>query len=124
MLRHLRRDKYEKDVKEYWIDVKCTGELRRAVVEVTIRHFEVVDIQNRAIPTPAIGNGPGPLVPAFEDPEDPASSENEHSADDEQPRGRPRSKKADARKAAEKDSALAEVQEDSEHTNLGGPWDL
>ncbi|CAE7241178.1 unnamed protein product [Symbiodinium sp. CCMP2592] len=56
-------DKYEKDVKEYWVDIKTTGEVRRTMSEVTIRSF-VVDNCPAAFPAPpSIGKDAMPFMP-------------------------------------------------------------
>ena len=58
-----RKDKYEPDVLEFWIDVRCTGELRKTYSEICIRRFEVAD-SGHAMPAPMkIGSTPMPAMP-------------------------------------------------------------
>ena len=69
-----RADKYEADVKEYWIDILTQGELRRTITEITIRQVEVVDT-GKPLPMPCVGSEPGPVVPGLEDRSDSEGSD-------------------------------------------------
>ena len=51
---------------EFWIDVRCTGELRKTYSEICVRRFEVVDT-GHALPAPMkTGASPTPVMPGDE----------------------------------------------------------
>ena len=111
-----RRDKYESHVKEYWIDVRTTGEMRRTMSELTVRKFEVV-ASSGDLPLPKLGDGPLPDLPGtdqrprmgVEDVTDAASN------DEPQPNRRQPRSTAQAVREAEVQSAAARKAEDAKH---------
>ena len=68
---------------EFWIDVRCTGELRKTYSEICIRRFEVVDT-GFALPAPMkIGATPVPMMP---DQDDQPVDDDEGSAESPKPK--------------------------------------
>ena len=77
----LRRDKYERKVKEYWVDVKTSGSSEHVVAEEVLQEYQVVDPKLKSLPAPTLGKSPRPDLDA-----DGASSDSEscdEGADDD-----------------------------------------
>ena len=55
-----RRDKYEKDVWEFWVDVETTGSVTQSCEEEFLQSFEIVDADVE-VPAPTIGSSPMPI---------------------------------------------------------------
>ena len=112
-----RRDKYEPDVREFWIDVKVTGELKKTISEVTIRRFEVADVKSRSIPTPLSMSG-GPMVPGFDERESSdeisgsEDSDGSNNAKNKRPMRAPTSDFGPSKKRAAEQASIEEVLEE------------
>ena len=50
-----RRDKYQRHILEYWIDVRTSGSLSRTTQEQFSQYVEIVD-DNLSLPPPTLGN--------------------------------------------------------------------
>ena len=77
-----RRDKYERHVKEFWVDVATEGTLAKSMVEEVSQSFEIVDF-DCSLPAPMLGNSPRPdLDQACEESENEENREGATSSDD------------------------------------------
>ena len=92
-----RRDKYELHVKEYWIDVRTTGEMKRTMSELTIRKFEVI-CPEATLPMPKLPSEPLPKLPEEDDAGADVAPETVESSDEEN--GQAKSKKKQAQQEA------------------------
>ena len=54
-----RRDKYQRHIREYWVDVATTGFLATELEEQFLQQFEVTDC-NMEMPAPTLGSCPMP----------------------------------------------------------------
>ena len=130
MLPVVRRDKYERDVREYWIDVRTTGEMKQLMSELVIRTIEVAGDFDHPMPAPMLGDGPTPEVPGFatsgayevfeSDPETAGESKGKGKSKG----GKGKSKSdyeaylAHRKQQAAQDAAIEEVYEDSHESYM------
>ena len=61
-----RRDKYQRHVLEYWIDVRTSGSLSKASREEFSQHVEIID-DNLQLPAPQLGNE---CLPCYDEEDD------------------------------------------------------
>ena len=71
-----RRDKYERHIREYWVDVETVGTLAQSMEEEVTQSYEIVDF-DCALPAPALGSSPKPYL---DEPMDDSSREDDEGA--------------------------------------------
>ncbi|CAE7914152.1 unnamed protein product [Symbiodinium necroappetens] len=90
-----RRDKYQKHILEYWIDLKTSGSLSRSHKEEFNQFIEIID-DEAVLPPPVLGNE---ALPSYEEEDDDADDDDESEAkEDEKEEANP-----DFREEQEKD---------------------
>ena len=71
----VRRDKYERHLREFWVDVETVGTLAKSMEEEITQSYEIVDF-NCSLPVPTLGDSPKPWV------DEPRDESPEHEADE------------------------------------------
>ncbi|CAE7235007.1 unnamed protein product [Symbiodinium necroappetens] len=84
-----RRDKYQRHIVEYWIDVRTSGSLSRTHQEQFSQFVEIID-DNLSLPPPMLGNETRPCYDEDEYEED---TEDDEEADDKAPTTTPKLKR-------------------------------
>ncbi|CAE7036774.1 unnamed protein product [Symbiodinium sp. CCMP2456] len=77
-----RRDKYQRHILEYWIDLRTSGSLSRSHQEEFTQYVEIID-NNASLPNPVLGNE---SLPCYDE-EDEEESQDTDDGDDEDERG-------------------------------------
>ena len=79
-----RRDKYERHLKEFWVDVATEGTLAKSMVEQVSQSFEIVDF-DCSLPAPTLGSSPKPDLERCSDDSDGEEQDaGSSSSDDEE----------------------------------------
>ena len=71
-----RRDKYQRHIVEYWIDVKTSGSLSKASREEFSQYVEIID-DNLQLPPPQLGNEALPCYDEEDDDDDDDGDEDD-----------------------------------------------
>ena len=79
-----RRDKYQRKIWEYWVDVETVGSLAHLQAEEFNQHFEIIDC-DMELPGPTLGSSPDPHLGAGDDEEEESSHPGDDDDDDEPP---------------------------------------
>ena len=77
-----RRDKYQRHIREYWVDVETSGCMNITHTEEVNQCYEIVDVPNAELPAPLL-TGKSPLPNLHGDAENSEDSDDDDDDDDD-----------------------------------------
>ena len=92
-----RRDKYQRKIFEYWVDVETVGSLSKTQSETFNQTYEIVD-PNAELPAPGLGSSTDPNLGASDDDDEEESSDDDVDDKDEEPLSTEKKKKQPKKK--------------------------
>ncbi|CAE7259546.1 unnamed protein product [Symbiodinium sp. CCMP2592] len=82
MRTELKKDKYQRHIVEYWVDVKTSGSLSKTSREEFNQTVEIVD-DNLQLPPPQLGNE---ALPCYDEEDDEDDDDDDEEEDGTEPR--------------------------------------
>ncbi|CAE7188350.1 unnamed protein product [Symbiodinium sp. CCMP2456] len=98
MKSELKRDKYQRHILEYWIDLRTSGSLSRSHMEEFSQYVEIID-DNASLPAPVLGNEALPCYEGEDDDDSQESCDEDDDDDDTKASETPTSKRKKLRRA-------------------------